>query len=170
MTYEVQVRGRKVLVSVSPAPGGGYEVSLDGGPVRVVSAEAVGAAEWLVSDEQRGRRKVALHLAGDRFTAQVGGAGVSGTVEDPRSRALHAGEGAGAGAIRSPMPGAVSRLLVKVGDAVHQGQVLVVVEAMKMENEFKSPIDGVVTEVGVAAGTTIEAGVLLVTVSAGGAA
>jgi biotin carboxyl carrier protein len=62
------------------------------------------------------------------------------------------------------MPGAVARVLVKPGDAVQKGQVLVVVEAMKMENEFKSPVDGVVREVHAVPGTAVEANTLLVVV------
>jgi biotin carboxyl carrier protein len=62
------------------------------------------------------------------------------------------------------MPGRVVRVLASVGDRVAARQGLVVVEAMKMENELRSPRDGVVTEIPVAAGTAVEAGTVLVVV------
>jgi biotin carboxyl carrier protein len=50
---------------------------------------------------------------------------------------------------------------IKVGDSVEEGQGVVIIEAMKMENEIPSPIDGVVTEVAVSEGQTVEAGTVL---------
>ena len=66
--------------------------------------------------------------------------------------------------VSAPMPGRIVRVLVRAGDTVAAGQALVVVEAMKMENELKSPKAGRVKEVSVAEGTSIEAGRLLVVV------
>jgi len=60
------------------------------------------------------------------------------------------------------MPGKIVRLLVAVGDQVHAGQGLVVVEAMKMQNEMKASRDGKVTEISVSAGDTVSAGDILV--------
>ena len=62
------------------------------------------------------------------------------------------------------MPGRIVRVLVRAGDTVAAGQPLVVVEAMKMENELKSLKAGRVKEVSVGEGTSIEAGRLLVVV------
>ncbi len=66
--------------------------------------------------------------------------------------------------VASPMPGKVVRVFVKPGDTVTEGQPLVVVEAMKMENELKSPKAGKVTEVAAKEGTTVENGTKLVVV------
>lgn len=66
-------------------------------------------------------------------------------------------------AVRAPMPGKVVEVLVKVGDAVTSGQGLVVVEAMKMENELRAPRDGSVTAVHVVEGQPVEAQEPLVT-------
>jgi biotin carboxyl carrier protein len=71
---------------------------------------------------------------------------------------------AGLARICSPMPGKVLRVLVSAGDVVTQGQGLVVVEAMKMENELKSPKSGLVKEVRVCPGESVEGGVLLLTI------
>jgi len=61
-------------------------------------------------------------------------------------------------AVPAPMPGAIVDIKVAVGDAVKQGQTLVVLEAMKMENDIVSPRDGVITKVEVAKGETVSAG------------
>jgi pyruvate carboxylase subunit B len=62
------------------------------------------------------------------------------------------------------MPGRVVRLLVAIGDRVHDRQGLVVVEAMKMENELRASRAGTVREIVVAAGTAVEAGAVLLVV------
>jgi pyruvate carboxylase subunit B len=59
------------------------------------------------------------------------------------------------GVIKAPMPGSVVKVLVADGDEVEVGQSLVIVEAMKMENDVRSPIDGVVKAVNVAAGDSV---------------
>jgi biotin carboxyl carrier protein len=64
----------------------------------------------------------------------------------------------------SPMPGKIVRVLVKPGDQVTARQGLVVVEAMKMENELRAPRDGRVREVSAAEGQSVEAGAVLVVV------
>ncbi len=88
-------------------------------------------------------------------------------MDDPRS--LQGRRGAGAGAegprpVKAPMPGRVVRLLVGVGDEVEEGQGVVVIEAMKMQNELKSPKAGRVVRVGVAVGDTVGSGDVLVVV------
>ncbi len=60
--------------------------------------------------------------------------------------------------VKSQMPGKIVRVLVKAGDEVKKGQSLLVMEAMKMENEIKSPQDGVIKEVRVAEGQAVETG------------
>jgi propionyl-CoA carboxylase alpha chain len=62
------------------------------------------------------------------------------------------------------MPGRIARVLVAPGDRVTAGQAVVVVEAMKMENEMRAPKDGVVREISVKEGAAIEAGARLVVI------
>jgi biotin carboxyl carrier protein len=64
------------------------------------------------------------------------------------------------------MPGKIVKLLVKVGDTVQEGQTLLVMEAMKMQNELKASLTGTVTIVHVQEGATVETGAALVTVVA----
>ena len=84
-----------------------------------------------------------------------------------RERAA-AGGAAGSGAVASPMQGTVLKVLVGEGDPVTAGQVICVVEAMKMENEIAAPRDGVVTDLGVASGQGITSGQLICVVAADG--
>ena len=79
-----------------------------------------------------------------------------------------ASSGAGSGAVVSPMQGTILSVLVEVGEAVSAGQVICVVEAMKMENEIVAPHDGVIAEFGVAPGQGVSSGQLICVVVADG--
>lgn len=92
-------------------------------------------------------------------------------VEDERTRAAHAATGgpraaAGRADVKSVMPGVVKELRVKVGQAVEAGASLLILEAMKMENEIKAPLAGVIEALHVRPGQAVEKGALLVTVGA----
>ncbi len=71
----------------------------------------------------------------------------------------------GSTAIKAPMPGNIMKVNVKVGDSVKKGDVLVVLEAMKMENDVCAPADGVVASVEVNQGATVETDAVLVTLN-----
>lgn len=66
--------------------------------------------------------------------------------------------------VTCPMPGNILAVNVNVGDTVKEGQVLMVLEAMKMENEIMAPCGGKITSVGVTKGATVESGALLCTI------
>ncbi|MDA3901692.1 MAG: biotin/lipoyl-binding protein [Spirochaetes bacterium] len=68
-------------------------------------------------------------------------------------------------AIKAPLPGAVFKLVAGVGDHVAEGDVILILEAMKMETEIKSPVDGHVSQISVAAGDQVTAGQLLATIN-----
>ncbi|MBE6024357.1 MAG: biotin/lipoyl-binding protein [Cellulosilyticum sp.] len=68
---------------------------------------------------------------------------------------------AGGEKITSPMPGTILSVNVSNGDTVKKGQVLMILEAMKMENEIMSPIDGTIASVNASKGATVESGALL---------
>ena len=72
---------------------------------------------------------------------------------------------AGGETVSSPMPGTILSVNVKAGDTVKAGQVLMILEAMKMENEIVSPVDGTVSAVSVNQGATVETGTLLCTIA-----
>ena len=72
---------------------------------------------------------------------------------------------AGAVAVKAPMPGNILKVNFKAGDAVKKGDVLIVLEAMKMENDVCAPQDGVVASVEVAQGATVDTDALLMTLN-----
>ncbi|MBR2444068.1 MAG: biotin/lipoyl-binding protein [Clostridia bacterium] len=72
---------------------------------------------------------------------------------------------AGAQTVTAPMPGNILKVNVSNGQAVKKGDVLMILEAMKMENEIMCPADGTVASVNVTAGTTVEAGTVLCSIN-----
>lgn len=86
------------------------------------------------------------------------------TLIDPKRLRGSAGAGGaadGLAEIKTMMPGKVVRLVANVGDAVEKGDAVLVVEAMKMQNDLKSPKDGIVKEIKVDEGATVAAGDVL---------
>ncbi|HJU83705.1 MAG TPA: biotin/lipoyl-containing protein [Holophagaceae bacterium] len=79
-------------------------------------------------------------------------------LQDPRKALLAAAGGAAAagGTLTAPMPGKVVKVLVKEGETVAEGQTLLILEAMKMQNEYKSPAAGTVAKLHVGEGSTVE--------------
>ncbi len=105
----------------------------------------------------------------DAFMVLVDGQPFRVEIQDEQERRLRAAAGketarAAKRAVTAPMPGKVVKLLVKVGDAVKVGDGVIVVEAMKMENELKAPAPGTVKEIRVAEGKAVAAGEVLVVI------
>jgi biotin carboxyl carrier protein len=97
----------------------------------------------------------------------VGATPVTVRLNGRRREGRRAAEGAvlsGPQRIVAPMPGRVVRVLVQPGDAVRRRQPIVVVEAMKMENELRADRDGAVAEVRVREGMSVDAGALLIVI------
>lgn len=115
-----------------------------------------------------------VKLGGKSFRVTLGGTGsvtvngrpVAMDVFDPRDlrTAGRGGSTQGRQEVQAPMPGKVVRVLVNAGDAVEEGQGVVVVEAMKMQNEMKSPKAGTVVEIRTRADATVAAGEILLVV------
>lgn len=106
--------------------------------------------------------------AGTTIEVMIEGRPYRVTVEDERSRALASLAGgkhiSGDASIRAPMPGLVVNVLAAAGSAVERGQTVVVLEAMKMENDLTSPRVGVVKSVRVERGQTVNQGDVLAVV------
>jgi glutaconyl-CoA/methylmalonyl-CoA decarboxylase subunit gamma len=71
---------------------------------------------------------------------------------------------AGGTKINSPMPGTILDIRSKVGDSVKKGTILLILEAMKMENEIMSPVDGTVKQIAVSKGSSVSSGDLMVVI------
>ena len=167
-TIDVQGQGREVAVE---AQGGGrYRITHDGRS-RVVDARKVQgggrAATWSIVDDGGGRAQlVDVDGVAPDLTVSVGGVTLPLKLTDARAKVASAAAPtarSGPLAVRSPMPGKVVKVLVKAGDEVKAGAPVVVIEAMKMENELRAPRDGKVKEVSAKEGQTVEAGQALAT-------
>ena len=111
--------------------------------------------------------RLVVNVAGPAVSAEHRTTRVLVTLNGRRSRGSgseRAQPGSGPQRIVSPMPGKIVRVLVKSGEAVRARQPLVVVEAMKMENELRALRDGTVVEIYAREGTSVDAGALLVVV------
>lgn len=93
--------------------------------------------------------------------APVQAAAPAAVKKAPAAPKKAASAGAGAVKITAPMPGKILDIKSKVGDAVKKGQVMMILEAMKMENEIVASEDGTVASIDVAVGASVEAGVVL---------
>jgi len=156
-THEVEVEGNRVTVDRVVLETDLAPVS--GTPVYHL---LLGGASWTVAAEPlEGPGRWVLGLVGER---------VEVAVQDERSRGIEAASGkskraGGGGTVRAPMPGLVVRIEVAEGQRVDAGAGLVVVEAMKMENELRAPRPGMVQTVHVAVGQAVEKGASLVTLA-----
>ena len=115
-----------------------------------------------------GERSLTIHLAqkGDEIEVWAGLQRHRISIQDARDRSSGGKKSSAAGPqeIRAQMPGKVIKLLAGVGESVRAGQGVIVVEAMKMQNEMKSPKDGVLSKIAVEEGATVAAGETLMVV------
>ncbi len=161
MTFEVQIDARTFRVELRQGDGR-LECRVDGQPVEV---DAIITDRDVLSLVLGGRSfEIKRERVGQDVHILVGVTRYASEVRDPRS--LRARKAAGEGAegprkLTAPMPGKVVRVLAPAETAVEQGQGVVVVEAMKMQNELKSPKKGVVRQVLAREGATVNAGDVL---------
>jgi biotin carboxyl carrier protein len=166
MKFRIQltgVKGQRTHVVELERNGTGYRVLLDG---RTVEADATRVSPNTISVLLGGRAyEVYVTPALDgTVKLQSGPHEFTAGIQDPRAwrgRKQGAMEAEGRQPIVAPMPGKVIRLLVSAGDEVEAGQGLVVVEAMKMQNEIRSPKRGKVERVVATEGQNVNAGEVL---------
>jgi biotin carboxyl carrier protein len=163
MMLQIEMNGELRQIELTQGEGGQYRASIDGEPSVDVQAQMIrpgvlslhmaGRAYRCVLEESA--EGTAIYLAGKRLLYRV---------DDPRSlkshRSRHAGT-EGPKPVTAPMPGRVVRVLVNVGDTVEAHQGIVVIEAMKMQNELKSLKAGKVVQIRVEPGGTVAAGDVL---------
>jgi biotin carboxyl carrier protein len=141
--------------------GSAYTVQLGEGPVRTVDAARPDADTLsLILDGQSWEAGLVGTDSG--FEVDLLGIRHDATVMDPLRKALRMGTSASSDVIKTAMPGRVVRILVQEGDEVDKGSPVVVVEAMKMENELGAPRAGVISRICVEEGAQVEAKTVLV--------
>jgi biotin carboxyl carrier protein len=165
MTYDIELRGHKHRLAIEQGPGRENRFLMDGKPCaadarflspRVLSLLIDGRSYRVLYDPRPGADAVV-----------VGEHRMTYTIEDPwslRSQKRTSICESGALSITAPMPGLIVKLLVAVGDVVQADQPLVVMEAMKMQNELKASRPGTVTRIAVRAGAIVQAGKLLLAI------
>ena len=163
MKYFVRLDGEEheILLDSSGVHVDGEDVAAqvtdgDGTPVRMVTIGAT--VHRVVVRPGNSRGSYTLWLDGYRFEVEA---------VDERTRAIRELSGANAGPVgpaplKAPMPGLIVRVNVAVGDVVSAGQGLVVMEAMKMENELRAIAAGRVKSIAARPGTAVEKGTLLI--------
>jgi biotin carboxyl carrier protein len=167
MQYEVEIGGRRLHVVVTRA-GDGFAVSVDGRTRHVDAARIDAHTLSLVVDKVWSKEvSIAANPVGGQLAVQVGTTAVAVTLNGRRRwgrKDEGAGPGSGPQRLVAPMPGKIVRVLVKGGDLVTARQAVVVVEAMKMENELRVTREGTVAEIHVSEGMSVDAGALLVVI------
>jgi biotin carboxyl carrier protein len=186
MNYEVEIGGKRRQVVVARS-GGGFAVSVDGRTRHVDASRLDPMTLSLLVDSvpppehnAPGRQAaagqgggpvynvgIAPGLAAGELQVYVGTVPVAVAVNGRRRYGQkHAGSGAGSGPQRvvAPMPGKIVRVLVAAGETVSARQPVVVVEAMKMENELRAGREGTIAEIHVRQGMSVEAGTLLLVI------
>jgi biotin carboxyl carrier protein len=166
MNVDVMVNGRTWTIAVEPAGDKGELAVTIEGRTRVVDAS------WIDSDtlsllDGRKAHEIRFHRRGDNGASgvEIGGTLYEAVVlKRGRKTPPDPLPGGGRHEVKSPMPGRVVRVLVGVGDRVAQRQPVIVVEAMKMENELRTSTGGTVKEVAVVPGAAVETGAVLVVV------
>jgi pyruvate carboxylase subunit B len=162
--YEVSHGEQTRQVEVREVSPGSFDVSVDGAlPVRV-DAFKTPRTVYSVLIEHRQYEGSVDELEDGTFDVHLGSSAFEFVVVDERKKLLVGSAGlhaAGKQEIRAQMPGKIVKVLVTVGQTVDAGQALLVIEAMKMENEIAASRAGTVQEIRVSPGQAVEAGEIL---------
>jgi acetyl/propionyl-CoA carboxylase alpha subunit len=160
MKYEITIDDQLRHVDVSRQRDGRFRVEVDGIVQLVDLSRPTSDAFQMLIDDASWEAGAVPTEGG--WLVDIMGLTTRVEVVDPRRRALQLSAGAAGGTVSTQMPGRVVRLCVQAGEEVVKGQPLLVVEAMKMENEMKAPVAGRVAEIFVVEGQTVESGARLV--------
>jgi len=162
MKYEVRISGKTRIVEVE-RDRNGWQTRLDGEPIKVDAVEIAPHTFSVLLPGESHEISITSDTNG-KLLLQASRLEFSAEVVDPRSWSgrRHAGVVTeGRQQVVAPMPGKVVRVLVEAGQAVEASQGLLVVEAMKMQNEIRSPKSGKVERVLVLEGQAVHAGEVL---------
>jgi biotin carboxyl carrier protein len=169
VNYEVsEKKGETRTVGLVELSDNQYEITLDGRTVLVDAVKSGKSAIYSIIEDGKQFEVVIDEQGAHGFDVLVGGQLFHLQALDQRSKLLTASikpVATGPQRVEAEMPGKVVKISAPAGTAVAEGDGVLILEAMKMENEIKSPIEGVVTEIGVQEGQTVESGALLFVVA-----
>jgi biotin carboxyl carrier protein len=156
MKYITTVEGKSFLVEIIDEK----HVSVDGKVYQVDFESVSGQPVYSLIVDGRSHESY-IYPGDDNWQVLLRGRLYPVTVEDEREKRLRAAAGAGVAEtgefhLRAPMPGLVVAIPVGEGQPVKRGQVILILESMKMQNEIKSPRDGTIGRIRVKAGETVE--------------
>ena len=157
----IRIDGRTYEVELSPLPtnGSGISVSIEGKTVHVQAPDPgipVEEMEWFIVDG----RAVEVSIDEDLNWIETRWGTFPLKIEDKASLAAHFQSGDGR--VKAPIPGQVVQVLVRPGERVTVGQPLLILEAMKMENEIRAPRSGMISFLNVISGQSVSLNELLV--------
>jgi biotin carboxyl carrier protein len=160
MRYGATINGETLEVEITRRAGNVVEAQI-GDRKYVLEARAVQPGLYWLNCDNRSIEAVVTEKTGG-YLVMLGGRQVMVELGDLRTALRQAHQSQqGTAQIRAPMPGKVIRVLLKDGDSVQANQGILVMEAMKMQNEIKSPKNGTVKKIGVTAGAAVNSGDLL---------
>ena len=163
MNYVVTFKGKNLPVKVEESGPGLYRVRVAGEAYEVdffntqenIYSLIIEHQSYEVDIDEVDSGNYTVLLKEDHFDVQI---------IDEKKKKLTEKLGSGASGrqeIKSPMAGNIWKIMKNQGDSVKQGEVLLILEAMKMENEIRSPIEGIVTNLNAVEGSAVSAGALL---------
>jgi biotin carboxyl carrier protein len=153
MTYEIQVNGLNKVFDIERKEKG-YLISHDGRDFFVEKTDLSNSIHMIL-DGKSYELGVAKHS--DHWEIGVEGERFLLNVVDPRKKSLRIASGEGEGLLITKMPGRVVEVCCEVGQTVEKGDVIIIVEAMKMENPLKAAKAGTISEIFVGKGDLVEA-------------
>ena len=164
MKYAAIIQGQRLEIELNRNGQGVIEAEIDGRPYQLEGKAVEPGIYWLTWNNQSLQIGVTQNL--DGYVVSLPGRRIEVAILDSRSALRRAAQHSQDGVfqLRAPMPGKVIKLLVAEGAEVQANQGIVVLEAMKMQNEIKSPKKGVVRKLGVTEGAAVNSGDLLATV------
>lgn len=156
MKYITSVEGKQFLVEIIDEK----HVSVDGKVYEVDFESVSGQPVYSLIVDGRSHESY-IYQGEENWQVLLRGRLYPVTVEDEREKRLRAAAGGGVAEtgefhLRAPMPGLVVAIPVTEGQEIHKGQVILILESMKMQNELKAPRDGTIGRIRVKAGETVE--------------
>lgn len=160
MKYEIEADGQKFTVELRSDSREGVAI-IDGSPVAFDLSEPEPGIYTLLIDHRVLEARTVGNATDAPLDVILRGQRIPLHITDPRRRRREGLTIAGKIELKATMPGRVVRWLCQPGDGVSEGQGVVVLEAMKMQNEVRSPKSGAITEIRVTPGQTVETGAVL---------